>query len=62
MKVQVAVKTVCGRNLIYPVCDTAMEFANLLNQTTFTSRDILYIKRIGFEIEEILVPSLHEVV
>jgi hypothetical protein len=50
MRIQVEIKNVYGNEAIYPVCDKARGFAELLNQKTLTRNDIAKIKAIGFEV------------
>jgi hypothetical protein len=51
MKIQVSIKTVYGTERIYPVCDKAKVFANLVDQTTLSRRHIQLIKSLGYQIE-----------
>lgn len=51
MKIQVKIKNQYGRDTIYPVCEKAKIFANLVKQSTLTKEDITLIKALGYEIE-----------
>jgi hypothetical protein len=51
MTIQVIIKNVYGEEKVYPVCDKAKVFAELLKQTTLTYRDIQTIKKLGYEVE-----------
>ncbi len=53
MSIQVSIKNVYGRETIYPACDKAKTFAQMLGQSTLTTRDIQSIKSLGFAIEVI---------
>lgn len=53
MKVQVIVKTVYGRELIYPHNTEALNFAELLQSKTFSLKDLSVMKRMGIEIEQV---------
>lgn len=49
--IQVMFKTIYCQDLIYPVCEEAKTFAEMLKQKTLTDRDIQFIKRLGYTIE-----------
>lgn len=51
MSIQVTIKNVYGRDLIYPHDDKAKTFARLVGQDTLTKQDIELIKQLGFTIE-----------
>jgi hypothetical protein len=51
MKITVEIKSVYGNETIYPICDQAKIFAELLKQVTLTARDIKVIKKLGYAIE-----------
>ena len=53
MKLQVTIKSVYGRDLIYPACDIAKLFTALLKVKSFTENQLEQIKSIGYEIEVI---------
>ena len=44
-------KSVYGRILIYPVCDKATTFAQLLSTKTFTMQQLNTIKTLGYFID-----------
>ena len=46
----VQVKSVYGKDTVYPACDSTKSFCELLNQTTLTERDIKHIKALGFKV------------
>lgn len=50
MQIQVTIKSVYGNETIYPHCQQAKGFADLLNQKTLTRRDLTKIKAMGYEI------------
>jgi len=43
-------KTVYGKNLIYPDCDTARIFLNLTHSKTFSDFEIGSIKKLGYKV------------
>ena len=47
-ELQVQIKTVWGVRKIYPICDKAKLFVQLVGQVTLTDRDVEMIKRLGF--------------
>lgn len=51
IKIQVQLRSVYGRELIYPVNEMALKFTKLLGRKTLTKSDIAHIKALGFEIE-----------
>lgn len=55
--IQVEVKNVFGRPLIYPVCDTAKLWCAKIfnNQDTLTQRNIDGIKELGVEVHQVFV-------
>lgn len=52
MKITVQVRNVYGNQTIYPICDKARIFAELLDQKTLTHRDLCKIEALGFRIEQ----------
>lgn len=50
--IKVTIKNVYGTPVIYPVCNKATIFAEMLNQKTLTFSDIRHIKELGFTIEK----------
>lgn len=58
MKIQVYMKNVYGNELMYPFCQTAKLFAQLLNVKTFNLEQERNIKALGYEIEIIRAPSV----
>ena len=51
MSIKVKIKNIYGRDLVYPVCEKAKLLAKLVQQATFTSREIQVIKDLGYSIE-----------
>jgi hypothetical protein len=51
MTIQVTIKTVYGKDLIYPVDDKAKLFAELVGLKTLTTKHIDLIKALGFTVE-----------
>jgi hypothetical protein len=51
MKITVEMRSVYGKDVIYPVCKDAKIFAVLVGQKTLTSTDIIHIKQLGYEVE-----------
>jgi hypothetical protein len=50
MKILVEKRSVYGKELIYPVCEKAKLFADLVAQKILTDRDISFIKQLGYEV------------
>lgn len=57
-KLQVAVKTVYGNELIYPVCDMARSLCELANTKTFTESAIRTCKKMGFMFELVILTTI----
>ena len=51
MKLQLQSKDVYGRELIYPICKTALLLAELSGKKTIHKKHLDIIKRLGYEIE-----------
>lgn len=51
MKILVEIKNVYGRELVYPICNKANLFCQMLRRQTLTRDDIEYIKALGYTIE-----------
>lgn len=51
MKITVKLKSVYGKEKIYPVCEGAKVFAKIAGTTTLTRDTIEYIKELGYSIE-----------
>ena len=51
MKLPVRAKSVYGTDLIYPVCELAKTFAQLVNRKTLTATDLHFIAQLGYAIE-----------
>lgn len=50
MQITVEVKSVYGQKKIYPVCDKAQIFADMLRQKTFSHSDLIKIEKLGYVI------------
>lgn len=50
MQITVTIKSVYGNQMIYPACDTARGFTDLLNTKTLTMRHIEGIKALGYAV------------
>ena len=50
-KIRIQLKTVYGRELIYPICEKAKLLVKLLKRKTFTEEDIPVIQALGYTIE-----------
>lgn len=48
--IQVKLKNVYGKTLIYPVCPNAKRFAQLANTTTLTVESLRIIEKLGFDL------------
>jgi len=51
MTITVRIKNVYGREIVYPVCNAAKQFAALANTKTLTDDAINIIKSLGYSIE-----------
>jgi len=51
MTITVKIKNVYGREIVYPVCNAAKQFAALANTKTLTDDAINIIKSLGYSIE-----------
>lgn len=51
MKITVEVKSVYGVDRIYPVCDKAKVFVELIGNKTLSKHNIILIQLLGFEVE-----------
>ena len=51
-KIVIKVKSVYGRDLIYPVCYFAQQFTRLTGIKTLSTRDLSIIRNLGFEVIE----------
>lgn len=51
MKLQVEIKTVYGKDLIYPVCEKSKQLAKLLKTTTLTAEAVNVAKLLNVEFE-----------
>lgn len=47
----VQIKTVYGKETVYPVCAKSTLFAKLARSKTLTSESLAYIKALGYRIE-----------
>jgi hypothetical protein len=53
MKIQVKIKSVYGKDNIYPACEVSKKLAALSGHTTLTQNAITIIKALGYAIEVI---------
>lgn len=51
MTIQVQIRQAYGRENIYPICEKAKLFAQLVGQKCLTRQDITVIKQLGYTIE-----------
>ena len=54
MKVQVTVKNHYGNDLVYPVCETAINLCELTGTKTFTEANLRICKKLGYEFEVVM--------
>lgn len=52
MELTVTIKNVYGNDMIYPVNDIALKFANLINKKTFSKTDLAIICNLGYTIKQ----------
>jgi hypothetical protein len=50
MEIQITQKTVYGKDVLYPACQTAQLFCELMHKKTFCISDLLKIKKLGYEV------------
>lgn len=53
MTIQVSIKSVYGRECVYPACDKAKLFAALAGQKTLSEAHLHLIKQLGYKIEQV---------
>jgi hypothetical protein len=53
MKLKISIKTVYGKDLIYPADETAEMLVSLTGKKTFDKRDLVTIQNLGYEIEQV---------
>jgi hypothetical protein len=56
MNVQVEIRNIYGEEKVYPVCDTAITFAEIAGSKTLTSYTIAKMKKLGYEFEVVQKP------
>lgn len=54
--VQVFIRSVYGVDKVYPKCETAQRFADLLGVKTFSPRQLAGIEGLGFHVEHVSDP------
>jgi hypothetical protein len=52
------VRSVYGRQTIYPACDNAQTIAKLANQKTLTQRELTLAKALGFTVVQVADPEV----
>ena len=50
MHIKVQIKSVFGREVIYPACETAEGFCKLIGQKSLTDDQVRQIKALGYEV------------
>jgi hypothetical protein len=53
MELTYRIKSVYGNDLIYPVNETSIKFANLLGKKTFSKIDLAIIGNLGYTITQV---------
>jgi histone H3/H4 len=56
--VEVAIKSVYGKEAIYPVGSTAKLFADLTGKKTLSRQDIETIRLLGFEVKQVQLTEI----
>ena len=51
MKIIIQIKSVYGRDTVYPICEKAKLFASIAGTTTLTHSTLCYVERLGYTIE-----------
>jgi hypothetical protein len=59
MDILITVKNVYGNEMVYPACDTARKFADLLNTKTLTPRALEIIKSLGYTVRTVVRMSTY---
>jgi hypothetical protein len=54
--VYIRVKNQYGHDRVFPACPTAVLFSRLIDQKTFTHRDLCLIEELGYLIQQIPEP------
>jgi hypothetical protein len=55
-EITVSVKSVYGKETIYPICQIAHHFCSMLGQKTLTRDNIMWIKLMGFVVKAEVTP------
>lgn len=55
--IKVRVKNQYGMDRVFPACPTAILFSRLINQKTFTHRDLCFIEELGYTIDQVFEPT-----
>ena len=58
MRIQTIVKSVYGKDLVYPACATAHRLAKLIGTKTFSHSNLCDIEALGYTIEQV-TPQLN---
>jgi len=53
-QITVQVRDVYGTEKVYPICDSAMQFASIAGTTTLTKRVLKCIETLGYDITYLL--------
>lgn len=61
MKLTLTLKSAYGRILAYPACDASRVFAKLIEQKSFTRRELHLLKKLGYTVETVSGASLEDV-
>lgn len=48
MTIDVTIKNVYGNEMIYPACETAEKFCELIGKKTFSQSDMMRINELGY--------------
>lgn len=57
--ITIEVKNVYGNETIYPVCEQAKLFAQMVEQKTLTKRDLSFITALGYNVKVENASSIH---
>lgn len=50
MQIKVQIKSVFGRDVIYPACEKAEGFCKLIGQKSLTDQQVKHIKDLGYQV------------
>jgi len=55
--IKIIIKSVYGKDMVYPNCEDSKTFCDMLGRKTLTERDLSYIRVLGYQFE-VTTPTL----